>query len=143
MKKLGKLAVVGSVVGTLCVGFVGGGAIAGSFLAGPADPSFHSGAPAPSYEENDAGYTYGSALDAISPETEPDLILVLATNGVEGYVFKTELDNASGALDFKSPEEAVAWQERNQDDVVLAVYAKDGKTRIGEFVIARGYTAAR
>jgi hypothetical protein len=91
--------------------------------------------PDPKYPVNEEGLTYGSLLDSNSPENEPDLILVVATNGKEGYAKKSDLDVAHGPV-FKSPAEALAWQEANADvDTVVPVYEKDGKTVIGEFVV--------
>lgn len=122
----------GAVLGVMAVGVVSGSAIASSVMSSPAD-----GKTPPSYQSNDSGLTYGSAIEAVSPESEPDLILVVATNGREGYSYKTELDKATGAIDFKSPEEAIAWQEANAGPIAVPVYEKDGKTVIGEFVVGQ------
>ncbi|WEG08319.1 hypothetical protein PU630_13900 [Microbacterium horticulturae] len=97
------------------------------------------------YPENSNGLTFGSAMDAPSPDFEPDLIRVEATNGREGYVYKSDLDEADGsaaAESFKSPDEAVAWQEEREAQelrdgpLAVAVYAEDGKTVIGKFEIS-------
>jgi len=100
--------------------------------------------PAPTYETNSNGLTYGSAADSDKPENEPDLIRVLATNGKEGYVKKTELEDADGttaARSFKSPEDAVAWQySEGLKDRTVAVYASDGETVIGEFLVVGAET---
>jgi hypothetical protein len=79
-------------------------------------------------------------LEASSPEQEPDLIQVVATNGREGYVFKSQLDEASGAnQEFDSPADAVAWQRSVENrKFALPVYTSDGITKIGEFVIDFG-----
>lgn len=94
---------------------------------------------APSYSLNSIGLSYGSALSATSPENEPDLILVVATNGLEGYVYKSDLDAANGteaAKSFTSPEQAVRWQEtQGLQDRMIAVYNVDGKTKIGDFIV--------
>ena len=102
--------------------------------------------PAPDYAENDSGLTYGSAAEAASPDQEPDLIAAMATNGRQGYVRKTDLDGANGsaaAAGFRSPEEALAWQAeraaevaRGVADPTTPVYAQDGFTVIGEFLVA-------
>lgn len=90
---------------------------------------------APTFMKNAAGLTYGSALKVSSPDAEPDLILVVATNGREGYVFKSGLDEASGS-NVRSPKEAVAWQARTEGKTVsLPVYEADGKTKVGQFVM--------
>ncbi|WP_062071235.1 hypothetical protein [Demequina sediminicola] len=81
--------------------------------------------------------TYGSAADAASPEQEPDLILVVATNGKLGYVRAAELNKASGA-DIDNAEDAATWQEerlasgRGASNMV-PVYDKEGRTVIGQF----------
>lgn len=99
------------------------------------------------YPENPNGLTFGSAMDAPSPDAEPDLIRVQATNGREGYVYKRDLDEVDGsaaAATFKSPDEAVAWQEEYEARALregapsVAVYAEDGKTVVGQFEIASG-----
>lgn len=82
---------------------------------------------------NEAGQTYGSALDANIPEgfsgtTEemkvfyPDLILAQSAEGIEGYI---TLDDFFGE-DPPSPEAAAP---RTLDGVTL--YAQDGKTVLG------------
>lgn len=87
------------------------------------------------YPRNAAGMTYGSALDAQSPDSEPDLILVIAANGEEGYAKKVDLANAEGS-GFTSPEEALAWQaSRDGSGTPVTVYASDGTTPIGTFVV--------
>ena len=57
------------------------------------------------YAVNENGQTYGTTGNAQSYETEPDLIAALATNGQEGYVYKTDLYAAEGHA--TSPEHAV------------------------------------
>lgn len=98
--------------------------------------------PEPVYQVNADGLSYGSAADATSPATEPDLIRVEASNGLVGYVIKTELDAANGttaAESFKSPEDAIRWQEaEGRIDHTVTVYDVDGKSAIGEFVVV-GY----
>ena len=138
--------VVGVAVGLFVVGAVGGAAVAvGPMLFAPAGLSADGAvpAPAPEYPKNDTGLTYGSAADAISPETEPDLILVQATNGEVGYAFKKDLDRVDGtdAIEsFKSPEDALAWQEQQarltDADRTVPVYKLDGATQIGEFIVS-------
>jgi hypothetical protein len=95
--------------------------------------------PEPGYKTNAAGETYGSAAFASSPDEEPDLILVHATNGKTGYAKKLDLDLANGttaALSFTSPEDALRWQEtEGQLDHSLPVYEADGVTVIGEFIV--------
>ncbi|MFK0007749.1 peptidase M56 family protein [Paenarthrobacter sp. NPDC090520] len=87
---------------------------------------------------NDAGKTYGAQNDKGLPE----MVLVVDTNGVRGYVNKDELEDATGqavALTFKTREEALAWQEsRKGKTFKIPVYDSDGKTVVGEFVISNG-----
>jgi hypothetical protein len=63
------------------------------------------------YSVNDSGFTYGSALDAPSPELEPDLISAWATNETLGYVYKADLEKAQMPYEPKNPEEAVQLME--------------------------------
>ena len=100
--------------------------------------------PEPSYSANDSGLTYGSSLGA-AVGSEPDLILVLATNGEEGYVYATDLrrvDGTEAAEAFKSPEDALVWQESQKNvtdhERTIPVFAEDGKTEIGVFVVSAG-----
>lgn len=116
------------------LGAVGGSQIAvaenaSSKVAGP-DPSPK---PAPDYPVNDRGQTYG--VDSERIEDEPDLIRAEATNGRVGYVMATDL----APPDFKSPEEAMAWSEEQENRSTpesVPVYASDGKTLVGEFTIS-------
>lgn len=91
--------------------------------------------PAPKFQENARGLTYGSAMDATALANEPDLILVVATNGREGYVLKSDLHKAEGT-GFSSPEEALAWQASiaGKDQALLA-FQSDGTTVMGKFVV--------
>lgn len=87
------------------------------------------------YPINDRGMTYGSALLASMPSEEPDLILVVATNGREGYAKQADLAAAEGS-GFSSPQEALAWQEANEGATFeVPVYKSDGVTRIGVFIV--------
>lgn len=140
-KNFPRSAVIGVAIAALSVGGLGGAALAvGPTLFAPSGVTAEGSvpAPAPEYKANAEGLTYGSALDAVSPETEPDLVLVEATNGKQGYAYKSDLDRASGAdVVFKSPEEALAWQ-KEQAKVgprAVPVYEVDGKTVIGQFMV--------
>lgn len=141
------VAMVG-VVAIGAAGLMGGAALARGLVDESGPPAgiaaVPGGAPAPAiepnYPRNSSGQTYGPTNDAIAVENEPDLILVAATNGLPGYVSKVELDVITGA-DVSSPEEAVAWQLR-QDAAgwttkSIPVYELDGTTVIGEFEISR------
>jgi hypothetical protein len=74
--------------------------------------------------------TYGSGLDAKSPADEPDLIQVEATNGRTGYAYKTDLEGPMPS----SPAQAIK-QQQSLGAKTVPVYAVDGTTRIGQFVI--------
>lgn len=80
---------------------------------------------------NANGETYGTeAFDAV-----PDLILAYATNGNEGYIRRSELEDASGPTP-TSPAHAVEIQEaREPGSVMIPVYESDGETVIGEFAV--------
>lgn len=92
---------------------------------------------APDYPRNASGLTYGSVESANSPQDEPDLILVETQTGITGYVYKRELDQATGAT-VSSPEEAIAWQARADIGLptIIPVYAQNGITVVGVFQIA-------
>jgi hypothetical protein len=93
--------------------------------------------PDPRWQTNQAGESYGSLFDSNSPENEPDLIQAVATNGTEGYVRAADLERAQGdPTSFASPEEAIRWQEtEGAKDRTVPVYAVDGVTVVGEFLI--------
>lgn len=87
--------------------------------------------------------TKGESFGAENMENGvPDLIAVIATNGRSGYVYRTDLEEANGTAaikTFKSPAEALAWQEaRRNKKIAIPVYDQDGKTVLGEFVIGGG-----
>jgi hypothetical protein len=99
--------------------------------------------PAPHYPRNAKGLTYGSMQSAATDQQAPALILVTDTQGENGYVFKTDLDAATGAT-ISSPDQALAWQAK-QDAMAAAgqttsipVYRSDGVSKIGVFVIQPG-----
>jgi hypothetical protein len=85
------------------------------------------------WPKNASGSTYGSAADAKSPQDEPNLIRVTATNGLTGYAWKTDLD---GPLP-RTPEEALKQQSAQEGkDRVIPVYQSDGMTQIGVFAVS-------
>jgi len=80
-----------------------------------------------SWGVNAKGETYGVR----NANGSPVLIAVVATNGAEGYVYGREL---SVQPDFKSPEEALAWQSAHAGtSVEIPVYRSDGETTVGVF----------
>ncbi|MGE6575951.1 peptidase M56 BlaR1 [Paenibacillus xylanexedens] len=79
------------------------------------------------YPVNESGQTYGKSLD---PLVIPDLILAEGTDGKTGYVLSSDLVGTDPA----TPEDAVKQQlAQEQDDQVIPLYEKDGKTVIGQF----------
>jgi hypothetical protein len=89
--------------------------------------------PAATYATNAEGLTYGSAYGANSVANEPDLIRVLASNGLTGYAYKSQLEADAS---FTSPGRALAWQEGNAGKTeTVPVYESDGVTTIGQFII--------
>lgn len=86
--------------------------------------------PSPHYAKNLRGMTYGSALNATSPETEPDLIQATGVGGVEGYVRKVDLVPASP----QTPADAVSRAVRSAARVI-PLYAQNGVTVIGRFAL--------
>lgn len=83
------------------------------------------------WSKNAHGVTYGSGLDAVSPEDEPDLIRVEATNGKVGYAYRSDLEGPEPT----SPAAAVAQQKAKEGKPdVIPVYEVDGITQVGVFV---------
>jgi len=79
---------------------------------------------------NSNGLSYGSAVDVRFPSEEPDLILAQATNGQEGYVYKTDRDIAEG-LPPESPEAAVAlMRERAENSADAFIHSIKEQSKI-------------
>ncbi|MCT1404019.1 hypothetical protein M4D81_33975 [Paenibacillus sp. p3-SID867] len=91
--------------------------------------SFHISANVVNFPRNENGQTYGSAADAASSDTEPELISAFGVDGTKGYVMKKDLDGEQP----KSPKEALASMERNKEGRDIPLYDVDGKTVIGVF----------
>lgn len=83
------------------------------------------------FEHNADGQTYGSELNAATPAQAPDLISAYASNGRIGYVLNTQLHPALPV----SPAAALNAQAAAQLEKSIPVFAVDGKTVIGRFVI--------
>jgi len=126
--RLKKRYSVGIIVACCGLGIVGGSAIATAAQGNNAPSS-------PSYSVNDSGETYGSARSATSPAEEPDLIEAMATNGEVGYVRGSDL-----TLPATTPEDNIRNNDVYARGFTIPVYASDGKTVIGEFVVG-GKTA--
>lgn len=98
---------------------------------------------APKFSVNSNGQTYGSAANAISVETEPDLIAAVGIDGTKGYVLSKDLRDEMP----KTPKEAVAKTKENEKAVKEAkekgsniireipLYDVEGKKIIGKFGI--------
>lgn len=116
----------------------------GFMLATAATTAFASGflanrgsAPQPHYPRNVHGQTYGSQLESVSPATDPDLIQAIATNGAVGYVRSKDLN-----VPLPSTPEAALAQARASVQRSIPVYAQDGQTVIGAFVVGPGSVVA-
>ncbi|PPI00070.1 peptidase M56 family protein [Rathayibacter sp. AY1B7] len=84
---------------------------------------------------NEQGQSYG----VINENGEPDLIAVTADDGRQGYVRRSDLEDADGTTaqrSFTTPEDALEWQEQNDGIThTIPVYATDGTTQLGEFTV--------
>jgi hypothetical protein len=131
---VGGIILAGLGVGTAVAAVSGGSEVRAIPVA---EGSAVSKLAAPDFKTNERGHTYGSIAEVNGQAVEPDLISALATNGSLGYVSNAELKAAEGHPSlFKSPEEALKWQEsRGNGAVSIPVYKSDGVTRLGEFVI--------
>jgi hypothetical protein len=89
------------------------GADYGEAGSAPSEPGYP-------FPTNANGNTYGKVIYAPSPDLEPDLIGVQTDEGISAYVWKVELDEASGAL-ATSAAEIAALAERRQT-AELAVF---------------------
>ena len=84
---------------------------------------------------NQNGQTYGSATNAVSVETEPDLIAAIGIDGTKGYVLATDLRIGMP----HSRQEAIELLESDGDKShKISLYDIDGKTVIGEFLVTDG-----
>jgi hypothetical protein len=125
----------------LAVGALATLAVSGGLLGGKAFPESRQASalsPSDRFSVNAQGQSYGSLADVGVPgkqynsDAEPELALVVADSGIEGYIYSAEL----ASPDFKTPEEAMAWTEENRSKpMVLDVFEADGVTRIGTFTV--------
>ena len=121
------------VLGALTLGVSIGAAVSseiGGASSGPAGMT-----PGATFPRNASGLTYGSALGALGEAGVPDLILVVATNGKQGYVYRSALNAADGST-VSSPRGAAAWTAGGASvSHTIPVYAEDGTTVIGVFKV--------
>ncbi|MCX8456655.1 hypothetical protein [Paenarthrobacter ureafaciens] len=92
------------------------------------------------FDRNESGLSYGVPTEINGRLAEPDLIRAYATNGKLGFIKNTERKVATGDPSlFKSPQEALRWQEsRGDGPVTVPVYDLDGITQIGIFEFSTG-----
>lgn len=88
--------------------------------------------PIEKYKINENGQTYGSDFYAESIEEMPDLVRVLGINGMEGYVYGTELQWEPESLD-----EVLENINTGNGSRYIPVYLEDGVTIIDSFVIGK------
>jgi hypothetical protein len=69
----------------------------------------------------------------------PTLVAVIASNGKTGYAYDRDLHQPDPA----NPSQALAWQNAAPSEVDLPVYASDGETVIGTFVMHSGGAGTR
>lgn len=114
------------------------GAVAGSAIAEVGEQNQSTPIP---YMTNATGQSFGSNAMSGSPESDPDLVLVVGDHGTEGYVNSQELNPPLPT----SPDQAVKEQTApGEIEAVLPVYRSDGVTVIDTFTIraAGGKTVA-
>lgn len=122
--KLGKMTIVGAVLIGVAAGGMAGASAAGLMSSGGGKPEF---------PHNSKGLTYGSSLHSRSPADDPSLVLVVATNGKEGYSYATDLNTP----DFASIDQSQEWQKSHTGPRAIPVYDSEGAQRIGTFMIGK------
>jgi hypothetical protein len=125
-----KAATIGGVaVGAIAVSIAGGMVAVGASV-GPSTSAEPVPAAAPhEFPRNESGQTYGSEEDATSYDNAPDLIRAYTTDLKIGYVLRNDLRGPVPS----TPDEAIALNSASAREI--PVYAVDGKTRIGVFVV--------
>jgi hypothetical protein len=118
---VGAAALVAALAGAVAV-FVAPGAVAGQPLA-----------PTPTYSVNQNGQTIGPWVGG-KDGFKPDLVEIVSDNGIHGFARTQDMTWAPAT----SLEEAarITKSRVNQNgDIVIAVYAADGVTRVGNVTI--------
>lgn len=85
------------------------------------------------FPRNANGMTFGSSLEARTPADEPDLIASWGTKGELGYVRTSDMQGVQP----RTPAEAIALTEKRMTEgpTAIPLYAEDGPTVIGEFIL--------
>ncbi|WP_017624897.1 hypothetical protein [Nocardiopsis chromatogenes] len=113
--------------------FIAAGAV-GAQASSLMIPDGGHGRPAPSYATNAEGQTYGSALEARTPQEEPDLIEAYGDDGTPGYVRADDLNGPAPTRE-EVLEHIDAQEKGAIPDVRIPLYESDGTTVIGTFTI--------
>ncbi len=96
------------------------------------------------FHVNGRGETYGSALKSHSPSQMPDLIEVRASNGLTGYVRKSDLLGPPPTLQQVEsyPRDAQGNFVAPTASAAIPVYLSDGVTIIGQFAVGATVTSS-
>lgn len=94
-------------------------------VAAPSNPT--------AFPTNANGQTYGSSAN-VSLTNEPDLIYAVATNGVKGYILRSQLWAVDGT-DVQNPVGAAKYMASATSPRFIPVYESDGSTVVGRFEI--------
>ena len=84
------------------------------------------------FPTNANGQTYGSS-SGVSFDSQPDLILAIATNGRTGYISRDAMEAVDGS-NVSSLAQAAAYMSQDASHTI-PVYEQDGTTVIGSFAI--------
>lgn len=115
MKKAGSFTRLGRVgLGCLGVALVVAAGCGVSYAAENAAGADREQPTAVAYESNEAGQTYGTCADAPAYEDMPELVLVVATNGKEGYVYRDALEEAEGGSAEQLEDMVARTQEQDE-----------------------------
>jgi hypothetical protein len=116
----------------IVMGLSAGFAFGDALMVVPGPPATHASTPS-QFPKNSLGQTYGSALGLARLEDSPDLVLVEADSGVEGYVRKVELLEFDGGVASNPREVRRRGTAAANADVALSVYSSDGRTVVGKW----------
>ena len=92
--------------------------------------SAHAHSNSASYPKNADGLSYGSMSDAQSADAVPDLIAVVATNGQEGYVYKTDYNAAMQVGMARNPDHAV-WLMAQRSERIANAFVDSIESQTG------------